>query len=135
MSSRPLYKYEVVLWYSLIAKGSLNLIKQYIIGIFDACMTRPDNPAHSGHDTMKEVWEVLVWGFKALYAGEWPQEDHEGKTYRKGSAESNLNRIVRFLAGDDTDTSFFLCDMVVEGRLGLSYEGVVFTKLQRKSTV
>ena len=115
--------FEVHSWQSILGKGSNRQLKQYIFGMF----------LHSMADrTMTECWKVLIWSLNVLFNAVWPFEDHLGIPYSQLSSEYNLaSSDNNAIAGSSADESF-LRHLVVEGRLGLSYEGVVLTKLQRK---
>ena len=88
--------FEVHSWQSILGKGGNKLLKQYFFGIFTHSMAK---------DTMAECWEVLIWSFKALFAGAWPSQSHKGSDFSAESSDRHLAGTP--LAGSSSDDTFF----------------------------
>ena len=70
--------FDVYSMQGLLSQGSTKDVKVYLMGLFE--QSKVDN-------TMDAIWLPLIWSFKALASGRWPEVDHRGQPYRPGSIE------------------------------------------------
>ena len=71
--------FEAYSWQGLMSNGNSKEAKLYILGLFESCKTE---------NTMHAAWEVVMWSFHWLFEGKWPDRDHTGAIYRKGTMEA-----------------------------------------------
>ena len=72
--------YEALTWTSCVASGSTVSIFNFIVGLFkDAACTIDDK------ETWDDILKNILWSFKALLRGEWPDRDDNGVLYQPGS--------------------------------------------------
>ena len=72
--------YDALTWTSCVASGDTVSIFNFIVGLFkDAACVIDDK------ETWDEILKKLVWSFRALLRGEWPDRDDNGVLYRPGS--------------------------------------------------
>ena len=75
-------------WCSLLGTGS-TLEFNYLIYL------RPK--LGLSQSSIEELWHLLAWSFKSLAQGRWPEEDHKGNRFPRGS--SGASRAGKLLAG------------------------------------
>ena len=50
-----------------------------------------------GTTTMKEIWDIVIWSLEALFAGEWPSQDHRTQPW---TSPADIALAGKNLAGD-----------------------------------
>lgn len=88
--------YDVLTWTSWVASGDTVSIFNFIVGLFkDAACVIDDR------ETWDEILKQLVWSFRALLRGGWPDRDDNGVLYRPGSQGHRRRR--KPLCGEGPD--------------------------------
>ena len=63
-------------------------IKMLIFAICDAC--KASTKDGDAHDTMDQVWAIIVWSLVACWLGYHPKQRWDGAAWPAGSAEAIL---------------------------------------------
>ena len=103
--------FEAYSWQSILGVGSTAKLKQFICGVFEACIAKPTE--HEGKDTMNEVWTVILWSLLAAYEGLWPIANHLKRAYSKLTSQGLLANTP--LAGTSATDTFFLIIWSIKG--------------------
>ena len=79
-------------WYSLVGLGKTKSMLHYCWGFYDKL-----KKGDLEEGTLSDFFKILKWSLLAMYEGQWPRADYNGKVYKVGTPEHS--RAGRNLAG------------------------------------
>jgi hypothetical protein len=68
--------FDTYSWQGILSRGTTKEVKLYIFGLFEHVKT---------DHTMSQIWTVVMWSLSWMLKGLWPDRDHMGNRYPKGS--------------------------------------------------